>query len=753
MSASTVRWALLGVVVGVGVLFAGCSDDDTAVAPTGTTITTSSVNEPQSPVRERTPFQRSVMAKITERRAQGLPAPADVSFEYSSTKDGALRAGRGPTVVPGEEIVITAKTVVYFEHPSQAGNEKWPEIVVEGEMPPDATGYIKPGNYSNIVRDRMEEEAPDIWTRYEWGYEPRIYTFTETYTIKYPELNLDGKAAGAAALSTDDGELLMGFSTTGPEVDYSWGFAVEDPIFEIELMSFWTGFELDWAFGIRLPMEECCTATEPMDEGSTYWPTNKAKGLDWSAADYQDAGLSPREGNEFLMEFVLKCGVFLEVAYISVIDWGVDVDINNSKSFTTPFGPGATFPLPSIGLPLKAWDLAVVYMAVGFELTPHLGSTEFTADWTAAGDTSGGGSMMFDDPTVPVAIGPVTAIDGPGVANIDMDAFRYYFNTFLLSLGLNFYLDVFGIWTGDWTADLWTFDLSALMPEMWIGTHSGTPSQLTAAFDIQNVTPTAVIDHTGTFIVNGTPTFIASAGDMLTFTGQADDPGHDDLTLTWDYGDGDPSPDVSTHHTVPHHVSETQQYTLGDASVYVVTFMAVDDDGAVGMDQVPVVITATGGRTRSEGYWQHQLSRRGHMDYDMTAIENALAIVSYMSAVFNEERNASTVEAAYDVMHLKQNNDSMIEQLDRELLAVWLNFAVGACPYTGMVDTDGDGLGDEAFVNVLTTAEAVRMDPGSTDAELEMQTEILHQINNGGMARLSSGHFGDGYWGTDYSIQ
>ncbi len=195
---------------------------------------------------------------------------------------------------------------------------------------------------------------------------------------------------------------------------------------------------------------------------------------------------------------------------------------------------------------------------------------------------------------------------------------------------------------------------------------------------------------------------------------------------------------------MPYHVSETQTCTLGDACVYTVTFQAVDDDGAVGTDQVPVVITATatGVRARSEGYWQHQLSRQGEMDFDMTAIQCALDMVSHMSAVFNEERDASTPDAAYDVMHLQQNHGSRLEQLDRELLAVWLNFAIGACPYLGMVDTDGDGFGDAAFVDVLTAAEAVRLDSGSTDTELKIQVQILHQINNGGMARLSRANIG-----------
>ena len=733
MNASTVRWVLLGVLVGVVVLFAACGEDNTAVAPEETTLASSSAKGLEAPVRGRTPFQQSVMDKIEERRAQGLPVPADVSFEYSSTKDTPTPSAHGPAIVPGQEIVITAKTVLHFEHPSEAGNDRWPELIIEGDVPPNATGHIRSGDYSEMVRDRVEEEVPDVWSRYEWGYEPRTYTFTETYTITYPELNPDDPALNAAVLSTEVNEVLMGFSIPGPNLDYSisWDFH----ILGVKVIDFWAGFKLDWGLGVRLPMEESCTATEPMDEGSTYWPSNKAKGLNWSASDFAAAGVPAESGNEFVMRFVFKFGVFLEVFSVDVIDLGVDVDVNHSKSFATPFGPGSWFPIPPLNLALWSLDVVVAYGEIGFRLSPYLGSTKLTADWTASGDASGSGTMMFTDPAVPVGIGPVNAIDGPGTATINMESWRYYFNQFILDLGLYFYLDVFGVWDGTFTIPIVDFDLGAITGHLWVQTHSGTPDLMTADFAIQNVAPTVVIDRSGTFMVNGVPTFIASAGDELTFNGQADDPGYDDLTLSWDYDDGDPSPDVSTHYPVPYHVSETQKYTFGDACVYMVTLEAVDDDGAVGMDQVPVVITATGRRARSEGYWQHQLSRRGNMDYDMTAIECALAIVSHMSAVFNEERDASTVEAAHDVMHLKQNHGSMTEQLDRELLTVWLNFAIGACPYLGMVDTDGDGLGDTPFADVLTTAEAVRLNPGSTDAELEAQIDILHHIRTGGMAR------------------
>ena len=58
------------------------------------------------------------------------------------------------------------------------------------------------------------------------------------------------------------------------------------------------------------------------------------------------------------------------------------------------------------------------------------------------------------------------------------------------------------------------------------------------SLQIDNVAPTAVIDLTGATIINGIPTILGQAGQPVDFTGRSQDPGSDDLTLTWDFGDG-----------------------------------------------------------------------------------------------------------------------------------------------------------------------------------------------------------------------
>jgi hypothetical protein len=246
---------------------------------------------------------------------------------------------------------------------------------------------------------------------------------------------------------------------------------------------------------------------------------------------------------------------------------------------------------------------------------------------------------------------------------------------------------------------------------------------------VNNIDPTAEIDESGTILINGIPTFLASVGEPLDFTGRATDPGSDDLFLGWAWDDGSPvvtvedlvnppnpdpfpSPDVE-----PRDVTDVRTHTFGSACLYEIGFLVNDDDSGHSEDHAMVLISGDAHRARLEGYWQHQYSGKGNIDFDRATLECYLAMVSYGSTVFNEVRDASTIEQAYDVLFLKQNQGSEREQLDRELLTVWLNIANGAIEFTDVRDG-------------VATAESVRLDPNATDKEIREQTRILHQINN-----------------------
>ena len=69
------------------------------------------------------------------------------------------------------------------------------------------------------------------------------------------------------------------------------------------------------------------------------------------------------------------------------------------------------------------------------------------------------------------------------------------------------------------------------------------------------------------------------------------------------------------------------------------------------------------------------------------------------------------------------------EQFDRQLLAALLNFANGDPDFNELIDTNGNGTGDTPFLQVVAGAEAVRLDPASTDAQIEAQKNLLERIN------------------------
>jgi len=261
---------------------------------------------------------------------------------------------------------------------------------------------------------------------------------------------------------------------------------------------------------------------------------------------------------------------------------------------------------------------------------------------------------------------------------------------------------------------------------------------------VNNVAPTADIDETGTILINGVPTFLTSAGDPLDLSANSTDPGSDDLTLTWDWDDGPPAPDVTVLNLAdppgtdplpspdvdPRDVTDDQTHTFDDACRYDIVFTSTDDDGGGATDAVVVIIVGNEGEIRSAGYWLHQYRGNGTLAFTDEELECQLAIIDFVSTIFSEVRAAATIDEALDVLFVNGRSD-MEELLDRQLLAALLNFVNGSIGWDQLIDTDGDTFGDTAFSDVIATVESVRANPASTDAELEAQKDLLEQINLG----------------------
>ena len=192
--------------------------------------------------------------------------------------------------------------------------------------------------------------------------------------------------------------------------------------------------------------------------------------------------------------------------------------------------------------------------------------------------------------------------------------------------------------------------------------------------------------------------------------------------------DPDPSPTIN-----PRDITDTQDHTFGDACLYTVTFRSADDDnGFSPVDTIQVIIVGNADEPMKSEHWKHEFTHRDHGDFTDAQLNCYLAITAFTSLVFNETRDASTIEAAGRVLsHEKPPALEELRHLDAEILAAWLNFANGGIAWDQMIDTDKDGTGDTPFFTVMANAEAVRNDPSSTKKQIIEQRELLRRVNSG----------------------
>jgi Zn-dependent metalloprotease len=259
---------------------------------------------------------------------------------------------------------------------------------------------------------------------------------------------------------------------------------------------------------------------------------------------------------------------------------------------------------------------------------------------------------------------------------------------------------------------------------------------------VNNLDPTAVIDLAGTIVINGIPAIVAHVGEDIPFSADSTDPGSDDLTLTWDWDDGAPAPDVSTLYLVnppgadplpspsvdPRDLTDDQVHAFTEACLYEVVFASTDDDSGDADDSLVVIISGNVELTRSAGYWYQAYRDKKNGFFTEEELECFLDIVGFMSTVFHEETDVSTIAQAANLLK-GGPKDPMATIFDRQLLAVWLNFANGALDLETLIDTDGDDVPDTSFADVISAAEAARLNPATTDEELEGYKDLLETMN------------------------
>jgi hypothetical protein len=693
-----------------------------------------------------TPLQNRIANRLASRSERGLRTPA-VSFQFTSPQGTSLSEIQSRQYGPEQGYSYTAITVIRYNGPADAGLKEWPALTVTPEQ--SRKLHVTSEQLRDRYLSKKDKASPGFWQRHEFGQEPRTYTIKETGTVIYPKarpavarMSLS-PTTDVSSLVTNQQDLVFGFSIDMPRLHGSRSFGVDD----VEELEF--SFDAEWDFGLRLPVAGMLNSIGPMAEGSTYSPTSTMLGLNYSAAQYAAVGLPSQSGNEVFFHWLEQGCVELS----GIVDSGrqcAGPDVTRTKDFTTPFGSGASVPFPTINLSILDYELA----GIDLDIASRVGSDRITGDWSVLGAAAGSGHLEYTDPSVPAILSSVRAIDGPGQALFSVDGLLYHFTHFSVSPSLSLWVDIHVAiplapdfdWDDSWSVDLGTYDLSDFIDHDFIDSNGASvglhhnvtytgATQLTMNVPVANVAPSAAITVAGgqEYNFNGVPTRIGNTGEAFSFTGRSHDPGRDGLTLSWDWGDGAPAPDVSTLYplagaTGPNDATDLRSHAFGRACLYDVTFKSVDDDNASGEDHSSILITQASGPARLEGFWQHQLSGDGSV-LEPAVINCYLAIVARVSSIFSEVRSVSTPAEAFAVANLPQNAGSEREQLDREILVAWLNFASGAIGYAKLVDSDRDGVNDTPFFQVMQNAEAVRLNPLATAKALKDKIQLVHQLS------------------------
>ncbi|MFF0739953.1 M36 family metallopeptidase [Streptomyces sp. NPDC004111] len=259
---------------------------------------------------------------------------------------------------------------------------------------------------------------------------------------------------------------------------------------------------------------------------------------------------------------------------------------------------------------------------------------------------------------------------------------------------------------------------------------------------VTNVDPRAAIDKSAAVDLAGGRTLVVKAGTESTLAARVTDPGSDDETLTWTWGDrtadtvgtslvNPPGQDPANSPSVqPRDVTDTRKHEYRKPCLYDLGLAVRDDDGGTGKDGVKVVVQGNAHLSLLADVWYVKYLTGDLTGLGKERLDCYLKIVQHSSAVFGgagDPVDISTQGRAAAALSITLFDNR--RALDRQLLAAWLNFAHGAFDPAEKVDTDGDLKADTPFLTVLQAAEKVRLDPKSTDADLARQAKILLCVN------------------------
>jgi hypothetical protein len=272
------------------------------------------------------------------------------------------------------------------------------------------------------------------------------------------------------------------------------------------------------------------------------------------------------------------------------------------------------------------------------------------------------------------------------------------------------------------------------------GRDDDTSSSTSHGVTVTNVDPTATIDTSGGTVINGHVVLLGQEGTPVALNGRSTDPGSDDLTLTWDFGDGSPTvshtslvnppltdPPVSPQ-IKPRDVPDSVSHTF-TACARSLTLTSRDDDSGVSLPaHADVVVRGTSTKAMDAGWWKGEFDPvHGHQNYSADRVACYLAVANLLSNVFSEARPASTLADGFQILKPDGSAADRVRVMDQILMTAWLNFANGAID---LGDTVKEGGQVYVFSDVVVLAELQRLDPTVPTKTLDRTRTILDKFNH-----------------------
>ena len=268
--------------------------------------------------------------------------------------------------------------------------------------------------------------------------------------------------------------------------------------------------------------------------------------------------------------------------------------------------------------------------------------------------------------------------------------------------------------------------------------NDGDSGSDTLLVTVLNLPPTVTLDTADATQFAGGLAFTGRAGLPQSHQATATDPGSDDLIFIWDFGhttitniyynDGfGPDPYPSPHGVFPFTATDMVSVTFFDPGLYTLVLTVEDDDGGFDTASLPKLVTGDADCTRSQGFWRQQFHGRGHQHVDNETLLAYLTMIDFASAIFSEQVPAATLAEARAV--LWHSGSGMRARAEAQLLAAWLNYAHGTIGWVEMIDTNGDGVPDTPFYQVIYEAENLLLDPSASHQDLERAKDLAEAIN------------------------